>query len=385
MIHAELRWEDYLLVSGDDFAGLWGRILAEPARRILFVLGGGFDPRMCDALAAILALPRNAELLPLVVEYRDTNAPAPPEALAELARENRTRLEELCASSGAELKRLEVPTLSTEGRRVGDRRIAQAFGDLDLANYTDVAVDVSALPRPLYFPLLAGLLSRADRASGAVDQDRAHPLNIHVVVAHSPGLDEAIVDTGIDEDAVFLHGFAAAAFELEATREQPRVWIPLLGSAKLAQLERTNELATPDEICPLLPSPARNPRASDDLVLEYREILFDRWGVEPRNFIYASEENPFEVYRAIMRATDRYRSALAALGGCKVVLSPLSSKLSSIGALLAAYDLGTRAGTERVDVAVAHVESAGYELQCEPGEMPRRLFGLWLAGECYET
>jgi len=36
----------------------------------------------------------------------------------------------------------------------------------------------------------------------------------------------------------------------------------------------------PDEICPVLPFPALNPRRGDNLVLEYRDLLFDRLRID---------------------------------------------------------------------------------------------------------
>ncbi|MGQ7370456.1 hypothetical protein ACTGW3_12865, partial [Streptococcus suis] len=65
---------------------------------------------------------------------------------------------------------------------------------------------------------------------------------------------------------------------------------------------------------------------------------FDDFRVEPANILYASEYNPFEAYRQIYGAIRRYRDSLSDLGGCKVYVSPLSSKLLSVGALLACYD-----------------------------------------------
>jgi hypothetical protein len=50
----------------------------------------------------------------------------------------------------------------------------------------------------------------------------------------------------------------------------------------------------------------------------------------------------------------------------------------SLGALLAAYEL-KQSGQK---IAVAHVDSHGYSLR-DPN-MDSELFGLWLAGECYE-
>jgi hypothetical protein len=84
-----------------------------------------------------------------------------------------------------------------------------------------------------------------------------------------------------------------------------------------------------------------------------------------------------------MRSVRDYRRALAPLGGCKAVVSAMSSKLLSVGALLAAYELKASTGDEHVDVGVAHVETHGYALSRTKNAPSATLFDLWLAGECY--
>ena len=73
-------------------------------------------------------------------------------------------------------------------------------------------------------------------------------------------------------------------------------------------------------------------------MIEYQQILFDEQRLDPRNFLYASELNPFEVYRQLRAAVQHYEKVFQLLGGCRVAISPLSSKLMSLGALLVAYE-----------------------------------------------
>jgi hypothetical protein len=88
-------------------------------------------------------------------------------------------------------------------------------------------------------------------------------------------------------------------------------------------------------------------------------MLFDDYRVEPANIIYASEYNPFEAYRQLFGAIDRYRDALRELGGCKVYVSPLSSKLLSIGALL---------GLSRDQLGAALRKLSGRKLAFQPAD-----------------
>lgn len=139
----------------------------------------------------------------------------------------------------------------------------------------------------------------------------------------------------------------------EVDQNVPKVWFPVLGEGSRAKLEKFYELIEPDEICPILPFPSKNPRRSDDILKEYRQLLFDVWNIEIRNIIYADEQNPFQVYRHICNAVLRYNNALNPLRGAKYTVSAVSSKLLSLGALLAVYNLkeiGFNIGLANVDV-----------------------------------
>lgn len=379
MSRVKMRWGNYFLRSGGGFSQFWSDFLAEQERRVLFIVGHGFDTRMCDGIEAILGAGGLGARDTVLITF-DEGPESSSHSYTDQRATNEQKLKTLLGGYGS-LKRRNIRLFSDEGRRIGSRSIANAFTAQDeILSYTDVVVDISALPRALYFPLLAKLLTIFDRGFRS-ELKR----NLHVVVSHSPQLDRLIQDEGIEENATYLHGFSAASFEREATREQPRVWIPILGAGQQVQLERIHGLVRPDEICPLLPSPASNPREADELLSEYRELLFDQLRVEPRNIIYASEANPFEVYRQLMRSVLHYQKALAPLGGCKAVLSAMSSKLASIGALLTAYELGSLSSQQHVAVGVAHVEAQGYRMV--PGEdIPAQtLYTMCLKGECYEA
>ena len=130
----------------------------------------------------------------------------------------------------------------------------------------------------------------------------------------------------------------------------------------------------------MLPGPSRNPRRGDELIAEYHSLLFDAFRVEPGNILYGSEVNPFEAYRQLRRAIIHYEEALLPLGGCRHIVSALSSKLLSFATLLVACEL-----KEHVDIGIAHIESNGYRMDLEKREEQRsKLYGLWLAGEFYD-
>ena len=230
------------------------------------------------------------------------------------------------------------------------------------------------MPRSVYFPLVARLLFFYDQLK---QKNKSAP-NIHVVVAEDPVLDCQIREEGVDETADFLHPFEGD-FNKQATAQQPRVWIPVLGEGRITQFDRIWDRVKPDEVCPVLPSPSRNPRRGDDIIMEYRDLLFEQLRVDPRNMIYASEYNPFEVYRQIRKAASQYHEVLGLIGGCKIALSALCSKLMSLGVLLVGYEMKA---ANCLQIGVAHIECQGYGMPDSVVPNPQPV-GLWLAGECY--
>lgn len=378
MTPALMRWRDYFLRYGEGFDYFWESFLAGKKRDLLFVLGHGFDARMCDGIERILKLGGNGTRDVILLAFHE-GVESHSHAYGEQRKENGERLATMIAGRG-EIFLRNINMFSEDGHRVAARNVAKEFESCAVFQpYSDVIVDISALPRGLYFPLLAKLLALFDAG-----HENGEKRNLHVIVSHSPTADKAILDEGLEESASFLFGFAAANFESESTSEKPKIWIPILGKGQRVQLERINQLVAPDEICPLLPSPSEDPREGDSIMIEYRELLFDQLRVEPRNIIHASESNPFEVYRQIVRSILQYDRALNSLGGCKVALSAMSSKLASMGVLLAAYELGRR--EPKLTVGVAHVESQGYRVEpMEESMAVTTMYTMWLSGECYDS
>lgn len=363
------RWEYYLLLRNDQLRAFWEQHLRTRTRAVLFVLGRGFDPRMCMGLELVLGLGGDGPRDVLGLDFRE-GPRSPSLTHQDRVAANWTRVESLAGSRG-KISVSPVEFWSPEGRRITSQSARDLFvSDESFAAYTDIIIDISSMPRSVYFPLIARVLYLLDDRA----KQSTSPTNLHVLVAEDPGLDASIHEEGIDEKAEFMASFSGG-FDEEAV-QTPKVWVPMLGENRLTQFDRIHDRVKPDEICPVLPSPSRNPRRADDIVIEYQSALFDQHRLDGRTFLYASEQNPFEVYRRLREAVLRYDEVFRLLGGCRVAVSPLSSKLMSLGALLVAYELKESGH----GVGIAHIESQGYVLDSEPPEA--ELFGLWVAGEC---
>lgn len=371
------RWASYVHVSADSFHAFLEEHVgaSDKNKRTCLIVGKGFDPRMLGGATALGEV-LDVKQLSIVMLVFDEGLTSPSRKYDDLVQKNIARLTKMVPAE--QVKERTITMFSAEGRRITSRSAESVFRTMDEFDcFGDIFVDVSSLPRSVYFPVVAKILHLLDRV-----KDGAAP-NLFVLVSESAELDRRIMEEGIDEDADYIHPFRGAV-ERESAAERPKVWFPLLGENQRIQLTRINDLINPAEICPLLPSPSVDPRRGDNLVVEYREILFDQLRVETRNFIYASETNAFEAYRQLRRAILHYAEALKPLGGSNAVISANSSKLLSVGALLAAYELKC----EGADIAIAHVEAHGYVLKDSYDDLDRlasesKLQCLWLSGSCY--
>ena len=375
-----MRWDPYWLRQGEDLRSFWTDRLALPSVKVLYVLAQGFDPRMCHGIKALSAMRNKATFDCHLVQF-DEGADSPSRTLEESANRNLDELRGLLSPQDRVVEHT-VRMWSEERlrrHRIASREAARVFSDMrDIGEYSDVIVDISSMPQSIYFPVIGKLLHILD----AVGEWAEGVPNLHILVGECPAIDQAISEVGIDDEARYVPALGGD-IDLESTAEKPVVWFPVLGEKQAVQLERVHELVKPEEICPVLPAPCIDPRRGDELLVEYREVLFDQWRVEPRNIIYASENNPFEAYRRISWAVDDYNEALAPIGGAKAVVSALSSKLLSVAALIATYDLRTRG----LDMGLTLVESQGYSMMTagSVAVAPEKiqLFDLWLVGECY--
>ncbi|MEQ1607883.1 MAG: hypothetical protein ABL956_02770 [Hyphomonadaceae bacterium] len=243
-----------------------------------------------------------------------------------------------------------------------------------LLDYDDIIVDISAMPRMISLVVLSQLM-------GALDGRRAEgkPVaNLHVVASESAAMDVDVSEESLAEDVVNVIGFTGRIGAESISN--PKIWFPILGEGQILRLHRIYEKVQPDEICPVIPFPSQDPRRGDALIEEYRATLFEEYRVDPRNILYASESNPFEAYRQLFGAIARYRNALEDLDACRAVISPLSSKVLSIGALLAAYDhRANRSG--HFHIGMHYVEAGIYQPPAVAANRPFELISMWIVGE----
>lgn len=365
-----MRWDPYVFNRGTAFEPFWRAHLAERPRDTLLIAGLGFDPRASDVTRALMEY-GGAGRRDLWLLCYDNSQQITAEQ-QKLVEGNRIAFERIFLDKVG-LERISIAMRTDRGRSATCANTKAAISRPEaLLAYDDVVIDISAMPRMIALMTVAQLLALFDARNGD-----AAP-NLHVTASETVEQDLAVVEEELDEDVITLSGFSGR-LDAESLRN-PKIWLPILGEGQELRLSRIFDKVQPDEICPVVPFPSRNPRRGDRIIEGHQRILFDEFRVEPRNILYASEYNPFEAYRQVFSAIDRYRDALVELEDCRVFVSPLSSKMLSIGALLACYDhKEQRSG--RFHVGMPYVEAAAYGPSVEASEAEREFSSMWLAGE----
>jgi hypothetical protein len=212
----------------------------------------------------------------------------------------------------------------------------------------------------------------------------ADGVNFQVFVAEDANLDGHIRTEDPSNDLVNIPGFFAA-WQAESVQDWPLVWFPVLGEGRVNQLQKiARSIPTEAEVCPVLPHPSKDLRRADRLLVEYREPLFDRRNTPTSNILYAHESQPFEAYRQLLGAMQRYQSSMTILGGCRLVATPLGSKLITLGAGLACFEMRPADWNAKYGVAIPHAEPRRYVVSEELLRQSKpEVSVLLLTGEAY--
>jgi hypothetical protein len=389
-----MLWDRYVLRRGSEVHELWDGLFGSRVIRLLYIAGNGFDVRAQAAmreLVASLQTPgrdlNSAKLL--LVGFSDYELT---QDLRELTEQNVAELNSIFSSLGT----AHTITLgsSSDGEEDVSASVALALGTkqvLDWVNdYTDIILDVSSLPRIAYLAILTSLLGKLvpDRStqSGHDHPLKANNINLQVLVAEDANLDGKILAEDPSNDLVLVPGFSAA-MHAESVKEWPLVWLPILGENRVGQLQKIMTLAqipSSAEICPVLPHPSRNPRRADDLLIEYIEPLFRSRRTPTTNILHVHESQPFEAYRQLLGAMQRYQNSLQILGGCRLVVTPLSSKLITLGAGLACFEMRTADLDAKYGVAIPYAEPKRYVASVNDLASSRpEIAALLLTGDAY--
>lgn len=358
------RWERCVSHRGEaDVKDFCATYLPErEAGKVGIIAAAGFDPRSCLIAREVAAKAKNAQAI-FIREERPSSEP-------ELVKRAEANLEEL-AKLFPSHQVVKVNVLDENNAVIGGRNIVaelQRLRMLDQLGWSDVIIDASALSVGVSFPLIRYFLEQANAGQA--------PGNVHVMIAANAMLDEAIEPIASDSMA-YVHAFRGP-LALHSSTKVAKLWLPQLARGRGKILERVFRTVAPHDTLPILPFPSSSPRYADELIAEYVEEFESEWEVSPGDLVYADESDPLDLYRSVLRIHDSSSKVFAETGGAAMIVSPIGSKASGLGALMAACERG---------MAIAYVEAVGFSVKSLPpaGQpcSPCDLVHVWLAGDVY--
>ena len=374
-----MRWDPYVLITRPEFDKFWESHLNERKRDVLFIVGKGFDTRAESCSKQICKIDaggrRDAWLLNFVNGMPESNNND------ELIASNYKCYRRIFGSKN--IKELPIK-LPGSGNRTSASRPTSKIINMhkeQFEKYDDIVIDVSAMPRMVAMTVIVKVLFLLDKTFKNGGKD----VNLHILTSENVRSDRGVVSSSLSSTVTNVIGFSGR-LNGEVTEHIPRVWFPILGENQEERLTRIREELRPDEIYPVIPFPSKDARRGDRIIAEYRQFLFDDFRVDTKNILYACEFNPFEAYKQIYSVIKRYRDSLNELGGCKVYISPLSSKLLSVGAVLACYNHrrtkdDTTKENEKLVVGIPFIEAASYGKPTQSTDEGGELYSMWIRGE----
>lgn len=356
------RWGRCIEHRNNNVAEFAMEFFADPSRKFLLIGGAGFDPRSLTVASLVSGIaPGRVDGL-FIREHR----PDPPRKLLESADENVRKLQEMMPRLRVE----DIDVFASDGAVVLGRRVIECIGAIALREYTDVIIDFSALSIGSSFPASRFLLQNLE-----VQNIGEQPINLHAMVTASPATDDRIIpspSTAVQP----VHGFQGR-LGLHETARAARLWMPQLRFGQRAILDQIFNALQPDDVVPVLPFPAHDPRLGDRLIEHYQPEFDNRWNVDARSIVYSDERSPLDFYRTALRIDDGRYPVFASTGGNLLVVSPIGSKVLALGAMMAA--------AER-DLPVFYVEALSYAADLDTHDFNYTygdLVHIWLLGEAY--
>jgi hypothetical protein len=385
-----LLWDRYVFRRGLKVVDLWDDVFRFRKAAPLFVAGCGFDVRVRTVLERFLESARIGKYqfqdpILLLIEYSGYELDS---ALQQQTEENCAALRTLFEPVGQVITMPLQLTGDEEHRATGALRDAASTLVKHLSGRSDVLLDVSSLPRVVYLALMTSVLGRLIPDVSAPSARVAGGVTFQVLVAEDAALDSAIQSEDPSENLVTIPGFGGG-FNVESMSEWPVVWFPMLGEGRTNQFEKVRQHAPiPEdaEICPVLPHPSRNPRRGDMLLLEYRQHLFDVRAIPTSNIVFAHESNPFEAYRQLRNTLGHYKRSLEPLGGSRLLVTPLASKLMTVACGLACFEMRPPEGRDDYAIGIPYAAPTRYVSSIDDLKTSKpEISALLLTGEAYAT
>lgn len=315
----------------------------EGKKRVLLILGCGFDPRMNEGVKVLQEA--GTEFQVLVIHYGRNNNSRSKKNNSQ-AQKNLDELRNLVGMQSILEVDIQRYSLEGEKRDVTFLNIRNGIQKQMIQNYERIILDISAMPRTVSFYLIKHIYNiRADRQK------------VYILVCENSVFDDKIDEISARDSANYMY-FNLFTAGSESVNDSITVWLPVMGDHEMAAFRKIAEYVKPDEICPVIPFPSRNVRRGEKIIRSYGHYLFKELKIEKRNIIYVPENHPLLIYQKLCSTINFYEHALQSRDEeiVKYVFSSQSSKLMDVGIVLALLDLNK----DGLVVTMAYVDNDGY-------------------------
>lgn len=347
------------MIEGDEQVISFWKDPDRPQGKTLLMMGEGFDPRMNNVLKAFAEAGLVFDCLNIIHGDRKKSPNK------EMVEKNILERRQLIEKYKITFKDYELKVGRKNELTRGVKLMNLEIGAL-VDGYDNLIVDISALPRVLYFNLVRSINKNDDKR------------NLFVVVSENAEIDKSIRYRNLVDDMEPMVNFNAG-IGLEAEPDRLRILISLLGENGMEKWDMIMKNFLPEDVYPVVPYPSLDPFRTDSIIKEYQELFKQEDAKD--NIIYAHERNPFELYKMLARFIHSEDEILDKVGikACYGI-ALLSSKLLSVGALLTAMENPN-------EVAIYNVISRDYGIEMmDFEEMNKKstTFLLWIKGDAYK-
>lgn len=335
-----MRWDNDLMYSGkESISKILSEICMREQVKVLLILGKGFDPRMNNFLTLLVEMGLGDKVSCIAIDFpagHTTDGDS-------LYKDNNTEFVSITTTQNIGVNILNLDSEWTWQRKI--KKFCSELYKMNIKPYTDIIVDISSMPRSIYFNVVRVLNDMV-----------TDEINLFVAVSENVEIDACITKNKElqPEELAPLYGFEGE-HNLESHFDRKKVLIPILGERQTSCLDRIYQSFNPEDVCPILPFPSDEPRRSDSLLMEYQVFLDEKVHVKPQDIMYADEKNAFELYRIMNKMIENYKRTLKPISDdiCFGV-AIFTSKLQSVGALLV--------GLDNNKVAIFNTITSAYEI-----------------------
>ena len=366
-----MRKRDERQIINDEYIAQQFIENAHENNRYLYILGMGFDERMCDGIRRFAECHLSFDIWKV---HYDEGTGSPSKEYMEKSVENATVLDGIITGLNGKIKEISIQFWQDDGEQAREDGRSRFVGEInaskiikhseeELGSYSDIIIDISALPQAIYLCIINTLFKCSSSNQ-----------RLYIITNENYTTDMRIEPKQPEETAHEVQGYTSPSDDIDGVL----IWYPIIGEKNLQYLDKyyiylKSHSQEIDEICPVVPFPAVNVRRADDILSEYSRKLFDVWRVDKKNIIYASETNPLLISKNLFEISENYAHALKPLGDCKFVFSAITSKLMTIGMLLAAFDLKSQG----YNVSILGISNKGYTIErADDKEIKNRLICL---------